>query len=109
MQTILVVDDEIPIREVTKLHLEYLGYNVVLAENGKVALDKLKEISIDIIVTDISMPIMNGLELIIKVKESFSKIKIIVMTGYTKPVIDVPYLSKPFTSKELKQVLQNVS
>jgi CheY-like chemotaxis protein len=59
--TILVVDDETEYRLVTKVVLTAEGYNVVLAENGEDALRKLQEEDIDLVVSDIYMPVMDGI------------------------------------------------
>jgi CheY-like chemotaxis protein len=65
MATILVVDDDSVIRELLAVVLEEESeHNVVLAANGKEALDRLNETPVDAIVCDVNMPVMDGLELV---------------------------------------------
>lgn len=64
MKTLLVADDEESIRILYKKILEEEGYNVVLAENGKETLKKIDEVPIDLVILDIKMPDMNGMEIL---------------------------------------------
>lgn len=66
---ILVVDDSVSIREVITFTLENAGYTVFSAEDAKHALKQLENTTVDLIITDLYMPEMNGIELIKKVKE----------------------------------------
>lgn len=79
---ILIVDDEEQIRDMLSRHFRLLGYNVSTANNGKQALEILQEQRIEAVITDIIMPEMDGIELLKKIKEDHSMIRIIVMTGY---------------------------
>lgn len=80
--TILVVDDETSIRSLLKEHFTKQEYDVITAENGEVALRKLEEFKVDIIVSDIIMPVMDGVELVKRVRIEHPIIRIIMMTGY---------------------------
>ena len=66
---ILVVDDSETVRQVLQLTLANAGFDVVEAEDGLEALDKLAHNSVDMMITDLNMPNMDGLELIKKVRE----------------------------------------
>ena len=66
---ILVVDDSETVRQVLQLTLVNAGFDVVEAEDGLVALDRLACNSVDMIITDLNMPNMDGLDLIKKVRE----------------------------------------
>lgn len=66
---ILVVDDSETVRQVLQLTLANAGFDVVEAEDGFEALDKLSHHSVDMMITDLNMPNMDGLELIKKVRE----------------------------------------
>ena len=66
---ILVVDDSETVRQVLQLTLSKAGFKVIEAEDGVDALNKLPEAAVDMIVTDLNMPNMDGLELIQKVRE----------------------------------------
>src|SRR5580704_13498613 len=78
---ILVVDDEPSIRESLGMLLVSAGYDVAEAENGVVALSLLNRTVPDLIVTDINMPQMSGLELISHVLSRYPSISIVAMSG----------------------------
>lgn len=80
--SILVVDDEKEIRNNLSRHFKYLGYSVEAAENGVEALNLLVEKRFDIIITDIIMPKMNGVDLLKEVRDRYPTIQTIVITGY---------------------------
>lgn len=67
---IMVVDDSETVRQVLQLTLENAGFEVVEAEDGVDALAKLSDAQIDMLITDLNMPNMDGLELIKKVRET---------------------------------------
>ncbi len=79
---ILVVDDEKPIRDMLSRHFRFLDYDIVTAEDGVDALQFMERNKIDILMTDIKMPRMDGLELTQKVKDEYPLVRIIVVTGY---------------------------
>ncbi len=78
---ILVVDDEPSIRESLGMLLVSAGYDVSEAENGVVALSLLDTTVPDLIVTDLNMPHMSGLELISHVRNRYPSISIVAMSG----------------------------
>ena len=79
---ILLVDDEADIREVLNLALSDLGYQVFEAENGDEALGIFKEVQPPIVLTDIKMPGMDGIELLQKVKHENPETEVIMITGH---------------------------
>ena len=79
---ILLVDDEKDIREVLVLPLADLGYQIFEAENGKEALGKFREIQPSIVLTDIKMPGMDGIELLQKIKQENPETEVIMITGH---------------------------
>ena len=79
---ILIVDDEIEYQKVLKLILSDIGYNVAGCSNGAEALEYIDNNIVDLILTDLKMPVMDGVELIKKVKEKHENIDIIVMTAF---------------------------
>ena len=105
---ILVVDDDAMNMMLTKRILEK-QYNVLLAESGKEALNKMKGEKIDLILLDIAMPGMNGIETFERMKEISVDIPVIFLTasGYEDDVRNairlgaVNYLKKPFFPQEL--------
>ena len=81
-KTILLVDDERDIREVLNLSLSDMGYQVYEAENGDQALGIFKEVLPAIVLTDIKMPGMDGIELLEKVKHENPEAEVIMITGH---------------------------
>ena len=106
---ILIIDDEQVIRSGCQQILESNGYSVDLAENGKIGLDKIKKNSYDLILTDIMMPEMDGMQLLDELQKMNVKTVSIVITGYAsiESAIDAgrkgafDYIAKPFDSDEL--------
>jgi CheY-like chemotaxis protein len=78
---ILVVDDETSIRESLGLLLVASGYDVAEAENGVIALSLLSRRVPDLIVTDLNMPQMSGIELISHIRSRYPSISIVAMSG----------------------------
>jgi CheY-like chemotaxis protein len=81
MATILVIDDQKPIRVLLRAALEGDVHEVLEAVNGRLGLALYRERPADLIITDIAMPEMNGLELILELTRSFSHVKVIAMSG----------------------------
>lgn len=80
-KTVLVVDDVKELRQELAYVLEDAGYDVHQADNGLLALDVLKQTPVDLLITDILMPSMDGIELVAQVKKRFSDMKIILISG----------------------------
>jgi signal transduction histidine kinase len=80
--SILVVDDEADIREVLEITLVDIGYTVFLAEDGKAALDLFGKKHPSIVITDIKMPVMGGIELLRQVKQQSPDTPVIMITGH---------------------------
>ncbi len=78
---ILVVDDEASIRESLGMFLLSAGYDVTLAENGVNAVSQMTRTVPDLIVTDLCMPQMSGIELISHVRRQYPAISIVAMSG----------------------------
>jgi two-component system response regulator PilR (NtrC family) len=79
---LLVVDDEPGIREMLERHFTFLGYLVKTAENGKQALKKLDEHKFDVVISDIKMPEMDGIELLRVISAEHPMVHTIMITGY---------------------------
>jgi len=109
-ERILVVDDEESVRGPLVEMLRHLGFRVDSAANGKEGLEKLKDAPYTVLLTDMSMPEMDGLELIGHVKNDYPNICSIAMTGYTKEYkyMDVvnagatDFINKPFSLEEIE-------
>lgn len=79
---ILVVDDEKSIQEMLSRHFRFLGYDVVTANNGKEALEIMEKKRCDVVISDIMMPVMDGVELIRQVRKQHPMAHVIMITGY---------------------------
>lgn len=109
-KTVLVVDDEFHIVNVISLKLKNARYEIVTASSGEEALQRIEEAVPDLMITDFSMPGMNGMELVkqVKGKAETSGLPIIMLTARGQIVeeeeglakIDV-LMSKPFSPKEI--------
>ena len=80
-KNILIVDDIDAVRKALALILEDEGYNILQASNGLEALNLLDNLDIDLIITDILMPEMDGIELVTEVNAKFPHQKIILISG----------------------------
>lgn len=112
-ENILVVDDDIGILELLSRQLKGLHYHVFKAISVKEAICILRDSPIDLLITDIQMPEVDGLQLLKYTNEHYPKMPKLVVTGY--PTVDgalevfksgaIDYLTKPFTKEELKQAV----
>lgn len=117
-ENILIVDDDINILELLQRHLHSLNYHTYKAISVKEAVAILRDTEIDLLITDLKMPEVDGFQLIQFAAEHYPNIPKLVVTGYPS-VQDalsaiksgaVDYLVKPFTKEELKQsVLKSLS
>ena len=82
MEKLLLIDDERPILETLGLSISSEGYEVFTAENGKEGLKIFDREGIKLILTDIKMPVMDGIEVLKKIKESGKEAEVIVITGH---------------------------
>ncbi len=106
---ILVVDDEESLREICRDALEDEGYQVLEATDGRDALKVIAASNIDLIISDLRMPEMNGFELLEKIKEKQLDIDFLIMTGFAtiETAVDcmklgaADYLPKPFKINHL--------
>ncbi|NOU64368.1 response regulator [Paenibacillus sp. LMG 31461] len=119
MYKLILVDDEEDVREglVRELDWKAIGFEVIeKAENGREALEMVERLQPDVVVTDIMMPFMNGLQLAEEIRERFPTIKIIILTGYdefeyAQKAINLhidEYVLKPFSAQELIHSLLKV-
>lgn len=107
-ETILVVDDEAAIRKLCEEILTQSGYRVRLAEDGNKALDILAKEEIQLMLTDVIMPVMNGYQLASQVSEKYPQVKIIIASGYNdetensqRQSVHYKHLDKPYKSSAL--------
>ena len=115
--TVLAVDDEQMMRSLLERILVRDGYRVIVARDGRGALDIIEKETIDIVISDMKMPRLNGFELLKIVKNEFPDIGMIMMTAYgdTYTVKDAlllgadEYVTKPFRSHEISLIVQGGS
>jgi two-component system, response regulator, stage 0 sporulation protein F len=115
-QVILIVDDEEGLREGLSKLLEDEGYAVECAEDGEKALNIVRSTHIDLMLTDMRMPGMSGIELLKQVRKIREEIGVIILTGYgeIESYIEamnfgaMEYVSKPFKVNELKFIVSKI-
>jgi len=108
MTKILVVDDEKPISDIIKFNLEKEGYDIVTAFDGEEALKKVEEETLDLLVLDIMLPKIDGLEVVREVRKKYN-MPIIMVTAKETEIDKVlglelgadDYVTKPFSNREL--------
>lgn len=105
--TILYVEDETSIRSNVEHCLKYI-FNVISAEDGEDGLNKFNTESIDVIITDINMPVRDGISMLETIRESYPSIPFIVTSAYDvdhmakiEELGVYKYMPKPFDMKEL--------
>lgn len=106
---VLIADDEADIALVLKLHLEDAGYGTVRAKDGVEALEILCREEFELLLLDIKMPRMDGLQVLARVRESYPAMVVMMMTAHGSEDIAVEamkkgavdYISKPFSSEDM--------
>jgi two-component system response regulator (stage 0 sporulation protein F) len=110
MATILIIDDEESVRALLRSVLEAAGYEVTEAANGRQGLELYRQRPTDLVITDILMPVMNGLDMLLDLTREFLHAKVIAISGAggEQNVLDVAKLlgarqtlQKPFSMPRL--------
>ncbi|MEA3296849.1 MAG: response regulator [candidate division Zixibacteria bacterium] len=112
--SIMIVDDELMMRNLLEKILAREGYKVLSAEDGEAALEILTNTKVDIVISDIKMPGMDGFGLLGIIKQDYPQVGVIIMTTYgdTYTVKDAlllgadEYITKPFKSYEISLVVE---
>ncbi|RMF57314.1 MAG: response regulator [Calditrichaeota bacterium] len=112
---VLIVDDEEDLTWTLnkKLSKDKDKFDVLLASNGREALELLSQLPIDVVVSDIKMPEINGLDLLLEIKKRYPSTKVIIMTAYGSPEVRskaiqggcLYYIEKPFEINELRSMI----
>lgn len=117
---ILIIDDEEEVREVLRMHLESAGYMVIEAKDGEDAIKKMRDgsnlLQVGLIITDIRMPKVNGVEAIDYLRTNCPSKPILVITGYPDTELAISllkkgvkeYLVKPVEKKTLLEKVHKV-
>lgn len=97
-QKILIIEDDKDFAEILRTKLEKEGYNITVAENGELGVSAAKEVRPKLILMDIQMPVMNGIDAFYKLKEDprTKDIKLIFLTNYGEPDREAKWLDKKF-------------
>jgi len=112
---VMIVDDDLDLAESLADLLKVFGYEVDIATNGKDALQRAQADDFDITFMDVRMPVMNGVDSCIAIKQIKPQARIVMMTGFKEPILakataagaEGP-LQKPFSPEEMLHVVETV-
>ena len=112
---ILVVDDELSMREFLSILLEREGYDVTVAASAEEALRLMESALFDLVLSDVNMPGLSGIDLLARIKEKSSETAVLMLTAFSAAEQAVEamklgaydYICKPFKNEELKQLIKN--
>lgn len=115
-KNILVVNDKRLMREILADMLKDMGYNVVMAEDGYKAIEKVKEVSFAIIFLDMRMPGINGVETLKEIKKINPETRVVMMTAYVGKNLEKEALKhgadtviyKPFDMKKVMAIVEKL-
>jgi len=116
-KTILIVDDSDSIRTILRLTLQFSGYEILEAEDGKQAYEILERCPCDLVITDLAMPVMTGVELLCKIRDESRRkdIPVIVCTAEKTSQQDdllekgvTKLMEKPISPRELLDIVKNL-
>ena len=114
-RTVLIVDDEASIIQSLQGILTDEGFEVISTDSGSSALEKIDELMPDIVLLDIWMPGMDGIETLVKIKESHSELQVVMMSGHGNIETAVKatklgaydFIEKPLSIEKLLLVINN--
>ena len=114
---ILVVDDDVKVRETLIDMLSYSGFETTAATNGMEALRIMKEKDFPVVISDIRMPGMDGVELLREIKKNYSDTEVISITGYSQDYTFTDmvkagasdFIAKPFSKDELEAKINRIN
>jgi two-component system chemotaxis response regulator CheY len=117
-KTVLIVDDASLIRSVANSAAKAAGYNTILATNGQEGFDMLEANNVDMVFSDVNMPVMGGLEMVEKIRslEKYKFLPIVMLTTESNPVLKEKgkalgvkaWLLKPFNKDKFLLVLKKL-
>lgn len=116
-KSVLVVDDEKNIRMTLSMTLESMSYQIQTAVNGEEALEKMSANEFWLILLDLKMPGMDGIEVLRRVSKKYPKIRVIIITahGTIESAVEamklgaVDFIQKPFTANEIRELVNQVA
>ena len=115
MHTILIIDDEKSMREFLSIMLEKEGYRTIAIDNGNDALKFIKDNDYDLIITDIKMPKITGIDILRESMTLHQNTPVIMITAFASTEVAVEamklgahdYITKPFNVDEIKIIIKN--
>lgn len=118
MARVLVIDDQEPIRRIVRRALENDGHEVLDASDGELGMGLLERAPVDVVITDIFMPGMDGIQTLREIRKRFPTIKVIAMSGGdSSGLLDlredaellgaVKSVHKPFTAREIVDAVRS--
>jgi len=115
MKTILIVDDDKSVRESLKMILEYDRYEVEFAENGEQGLQKIDRLPVDVVLLDVKMSGMDGIEVLTKIRQKNGKLPVVMISGHgtIETAVEATklgafdFLSKPLDRDKLLVTIRN--
>ncbi len=114
-KSILIVDDNPNMSSLLSEMLEIFDFESVSARDGNEALEQLENAKFSLVITDMRMPNMTGLELLEKVKEKFPKLPVVMISGYSLNEIENSsqlrpdgFLAKPFMMSDIEKLLNSL-
>jgi len=116
---VLIIDDDEQIRVLLQQMMEWAGFEVAVAENGRIAMQVQEQMPADLVITDLIMPEQEGLETISRLKKQYAGIKIIAISGggrigpeaYLPAALELGadrVFSKPFDVQEIVSSVQEL-
>ena len=116
MKKILIIDDEAPIRNVLKIHLQNASYEVMDSSTGKEGIELALANEFDLILCDLKLTDMSGLDIIRSLRISKNDLPILAISGFINDEVieevnaieNVGYLSKPFLKEELRNAVRDI-
>lgn len=118
LKKILIVDDEETLTwsMAKSLSKDKDKYEVLIANNGREALNLLEKNKIDLVISDIRMPDINGLDLLVKIRKEYPETKVIIMTAYGSSDVQkeanrrgsLYYVEKPFEISDIRKIVLNL-
>jgi two-component system, chemotaxis family, chemotaxis protein CheY len=110
LKKVLIVDDSVSMRQMVSFTLREGGFDVIEAEHGQDALDKLKSATVDLVITDLNMPVMDGITLIQNLRQqpAMKTKPILMLTTEGLAAGATGWIVKPFDPEKLLQTVAKV-
>ena len=116
VERILIIDDDGQFRRILRRILEQAGYEVMEAYDGRESIERFSEMPADLVITDIVMPVKEGVETILEIKAAHPEVKFIAVSGGGWQAFEIDFdmartlgvrtLKKPFRQKDLLQIIE---